>query len=69
MIKKTTNEDSKSRVVWENLEDWARLKIQSWIQQLLEEEVTELLGRKRYERKGVVDCNSGSRNGYGKPRE
>ena len=44
------------------------MTIQSLLQQVLEEEVTQLLGRTRYERRTSVDDNSGSRNGHGKPR-
>ena len=45
-----------------------REKVQSWVQELLEEEVTELLGRDKSERRGKVDPASGYRNGYGKAR-
>ncbi len=38
------------------------------MQRLLEEEVVDLLGRGRYERKGGVDSSPGYRNGHGKPR-
>ena len=44
------------------------MTIQSLLQQVLEEEVTQLLGRTRYECRTSVDDNSGSRNGHGKPR-
>jgi transposase-like protein len=53
---------------WEHLEGWARLQIQQLLQQLLEEEVTELLGRTRSARKPAVDALPGYRNGHGKPR-
>ena len=55
-------------VVWSALEEYARLKIQGWIQELLKEEVTELLGRRKSERRGAVDGAVGYRNGYGKQR-
>ena len=42
--------------------------IASIIQQILEEEVTELLGRDKSERKVAVDAAPGYRNGYGKAR-
>jgi transposase-like protein len=45
-----------------------RLKVQDFIQELLEEEVTALLGRKKSERREHVDGAHGSRNGHGKPR-
>ena len=57
-----------SMPTWDTLEDWARSSIQSLLQDVLEEEVTQLLGRTRYERRSGVDDNSGSRNGHGKPR-
>jgi transposase-like protein len=50
------------------LEDWVRLKVQGFIQGILEEEVESLLGRSRYERREGVDAAKGWRNGYGKPR-
>ena len=53
---------------WETLEGWARSHIQDLLQRVLEEEVTEVLGRTRYARRSAVDGPPGSRNGYGKPR-
>lgn len=53
---------------WETLEGWARSQIQDLLQRVLEEEVTEVLGRTRYARRSAVDGPPGSRNGYGKPR-
>jgi len=54
--------------VWETLEAWVRQRIQGFIQAVLEEELTEALGRGRHERRGAVDAPEGYRNGYGKPR-
>ena len=68
MKDKNTRETSSSRITWESLENWVRLKIQGWVQDLLVSEVTELLGREKSERRKPVDGESGSRNGYGKPR-
>jgi len=56
------------RVTWERLESYVRGKAQELIQALLEEEVTELLGRGKSERRGVVDAPGGYRSGHGKPR-
>jgi transposase-like protein len=66
---------------FKSLEAYARQRIQSWLQGLLEEEVTAFLGRDKYERGGdngtglgeakVEGQNlkrKGYRNGYGKPR-
>ena len=57
-----------SSPTWETLRDWLRGKIRELMQGLLEEEVTEFLGRARYERRAAVDA-CGYRNGYGKPRK
>jgi putative transposase len=38
----------KASRVWEHLEDFVRAQVQQFIQALLEEEVTELLGRVRH---------------------
>jgi transposase-like protein len=58
-----------SKVVFQELDSWLRLKIQGFIQQLLEEEVNELLGRAKNERRQAVDSPAGYRNGFGKPRK
>jgi putative transposase len=63
----TTDQDS-SRITWNQLEEWARGKVQDLIQTLLEEEITELLGRGRSQRREGVDSPAGYRNGYGKER-
>jgi transposase-like protein len=55
MGKQTTNGSQTSRIVWDNLEEWVRRKVQEFIQSLLEEEVTELLGREKSERRQAVD--------------
>lgn len=69
MKKQTTNTPDASRVVWESVEQWARGEIQCWLQDLLEGEVTELLGRGKSQRRTAVDAEAGYRNGYGKPRK
>jgi transposase-like protein len=54
---------------YEFLETLTRGKMQEFIQDVLNEELETFLGRRRYERRSNrVDCPSGSRNGYGKPR-
>ena len=68
MRKKNIDERVESRVCFEQLEDWVRERIQGWVQGLLEEEVRELLGRERSERRKAVDAPPGYRNGHGKPR-
>ena len=68
MSKQNIEESVGSRVCFEQLEDWVREKIHGWVQEQLEEEVTELLGRGKSDRRRAVDTPSGYRNGYGKPR-
>lgn len=65
-------ESSPNRVCFESLESWARGRVQDWIQQILDEELTEALGRSksaRREKVSPVDPPQGSRNGYGKARK
>lgn len=69
MKKQNIEEDIGSRAGWDDLEGWARGRIQSALQDVLEEEVTELLGRLKSERRKPVDEVGGYRNGYGKPRK
>ena len=57
-----------SRPGWETLEAYAREGIRRLLQQMLEEEVEEALGRQRYARRAGVDAAPGYRNGWGKPR-
>jgi len=68
MGKQTTNASQPSRIIWDNLEEWVRKKVQEFIQSLLEEEITELLGRQKSERRQAVDSSPVYRNGYGKTR-
>ena len=68
MKKKTTTPEPKASSTWERLEDFVREHVQQFIQALLEEEVTELLGRTKSARREAVDAAPGYRNGYGKPR-
>lgn len=49
-------------------EEFARAKIREYLQDLLEQEVTEWLGRGKSERKGNPKEQPGYRNGYGKKR-
>ena len=69
MEKLTTEGRDTSSIVWENLEEWVRWKVQEFIQTVLEEEVTELLGRGKSERRQVMDAPAIYRNGYGKERK
>ncbi len=68
MGEKSTEAVAKSSVTWETLEAFAREGVQRLLQRVLAEEVDELLGRRRYERRAGVDATPGYRNGFGKPR-
>ena len=57
-----------SRPEWEHLEEWLRGQMQGLIQDLLEQEVTEFLGRARSVRRSESDNDAGYRNGYAPPR-
>jgi len=57
-----------SRPEWEHLEEWLRGQMQGLIQDLLEQEVTEFLGRARSVRRSDADNDAGYRNGYAPPR-
>ena len=68
MSREITGSGSESRPEWEQLEDWVRGQVQRLIQELLEEEVTEFLGRAKSARRSESDSDAGYRNGYAKPR-
>lgn len=55
-----------SSPTWRTLETFIREQVQTCLQRVLEEEVDELLGRGRHERRAADAV--GYRNGYGKPR-
>src|SRR5262245_29549894 len=56
------------RIFYSELEEYARGKIREHLQDLLEQEVSEWLGREKSERKHSVLEQPGYRNGYGKRR-
>ena len=58
-----------SRAAYEVLEDMVRAKVQEFIQDILEEEITEFLARGKSERIRGIDVPAGYRNGYGKTRK
>ena len=66
MKQKTTATESASSVCYETMEAHARVQIQQWLQDLLEEEVSEFLGRAKSQRRAELEqpC-AGYRNGYG----
>jgi transposase-like protein len=70
MSKQISEERFGSRSIWEQLETLAREQIQRFVQRLLEEEVTALMGRAKSERRAAVgeEARPVYRNGHGKPR-
>ena len=58
-----TKDSTQSSACWAAVEEMARRHIEQWLQGLLEDEVTEFLGRARYRRRG--EGERGYRNGYG----
>lgn len=66
--KSTEGRFGSSEDFWGSLEAMARERIQSFVQELLEEEMTSLVGRGRSVRRGAVDAPAVYRNGHGKPR-
>lgn len=68
MKEKHIEENEAKENCYQRLEEFARQKIREHLQDLLEQEVTEWLGRQRSERKLNPVEQPGYRNGYGKPR-
>lgn len=66
-MRKITHPAAGASPHWETLEMFARAQVQTFVQRLLEEEVEELLGRKKSERR-TGDTRGGYRHGHGKPR-
>ncbi len=62
-----TKDSTQSSACWQAMEEMARHHVQQWLQGLLEDEVTQFLGRTRYRRRD--EGERGYRNGYGKPRQ
>src|SRR5713226_858139 len=73
MEKHTVNESSPSTLVWASLEELFRQQVQGVLQELLEEEVTEFLGRVKSERRppgaAAGSAPAAYRNGHGQPRQ
>jgi putative transposase len=60
--------EATSTASYDTLETIVRGKMREYIQDILDEEVTALLGREKSERKVIVDKVKGYRNGHGKTR-
>jgi putative transposase len=69
MRKSITGTGRPSSATYEVLEEMVRVKVQEYIQEILEDEVETFLGRKKSERIKVVDGTPGYRNGYGKKKK
>lgn len=67
-MQKMTAVAAASRPQWDTLEAVARARVRDFIQQLLEAEETELLGREKSAQRVAVDAPTGVRNGHGQPR-
>src|ERR1700693_2052622 len=68
MVKHTTQCPVASSPTWEHLETPLRGRMREWLQELLDAEVGELLGRRKSARRKAVDSAAGYRGGPGKPR-
>jgi len=55
-------------VCFEQLEEWVRGRIQFCVQEVLEDEVRQLLRRRKNERRRALDVPAGYSNGFGKER-
>src|SRR5260370_11387968 len=73
MGKHTVNESSPSTHVWASLEELLRQQVKGVLQELLEEEVTEFLGRVKSQRRDPAvtagTAPAAYRNGHGQPRQ
>lgn len=73
MREHTVCEPKASTVLWENLDEFVRQRIQGLLQELLDEEVNAFLGRLKSQRRGPAapagSAPAAYRNGYGKPRQ
>lgn len=69
MKKSITVLAKQSRARYEVLEEMIRLKIQGYMQDMLEEEIETFLGRKKSERVKQIDSTRGYWNGHGKPKK
>ncbi len=64
---KIIDSEKASSATWPTPEGFVRAQVQACLQRVLEEEVEELLGRRRYARREGEA--SGYRNGHGRPRQ
>jgi transposase-like protein len=69
MKKSITEAAQPSRATYEVLEEMVRLKMQGYIQDILEDEVEVFLRRKKSERQTQIDGTQGYWNGHGKSKK
>jgi putative transposase len=69
MRKSITGTGNTSSATYEALEEMVRLKVQEYIQEILEDEVETFLGRKKSERIKSVDGTAGYWNGHGRKKK
>lgn len=69
MRKGITEAARPSSATYEVLEEMVRHKVREYIQEILEDEVEEFLGRKKSERINPIDGTPGYWNGHGKPKK
>ncbi len=67
MEKQTTESPITSRVAWASLEERVRGQVQTFVQQVLEEDVTEFPGRRKSQRRHVVDPGLATATGTASP--
>ena len=68
MVENHIGGSESKEIFYAELEQFAREKIRGHLQDLLEQEVSEWLGREKSERKINAVEQPGYRNGYGRPR-
>jgi len=66
MGKQSTERTRESRPTWDTLEDWLRGQVQGLVQRVLEDEVTEFVGRTKSHRRAAVglagEADAGSKS-------
>ena len=55
MAKQIIKSNESSNIIWNSLEEMVRAKVREFIQDLLEAEIDELVGRSKSERRRLVD--------------
>ena len=69
MVKENNEKGTKSTPMFDDLEEFIRVRVQEMVQSIVDVEIEEYLGRMKYERKSKTDPTEGYRNGYAPPRK